>query len=63
MRKFIKGMDMSTLAELEKCGAKYYDRGKEKDVLSIMKEYDVDTIRLKLWNDPFSENGESYGAG
>ena len=22
---FVKGMDLSTLAELEKCGAKYYD--------------------------------------
>ena len=53
----------TTLAELEKCGAKYYDQGKEKDVLAIMKEYGVDTIRLKLWNDPFSESGESYGAG
>ena len=24
---FVKGMDLSTLAELEKCGAKYYDNG------------------------------------
>ena len=23
---FVKGMDLSTLAELEKCGAKYYDK-------------------------------------
>ena len=28
---FVKGMDLSTLAELEKCGAKYYDNGEEKD--------------------------------
>lgn len=61
--KFIKGMDMSTLKELEECGAKYFDQGKEKDVLQIMKEHDIDTIRLKIWNDPKSETGESYGAG
>lgn len=61
--KFIKGMDLSTLTELEKCGAKYYDDGKEMDVLDIMKKYDVDTIRIRIWNDPWSENGESYGAG
>ena len=63
MQKFVKGMDLSTLLELEKCGAKYYDDGKEMDILEIMKKYDVDTIRLRLWNDPWSETGESYGAG
>ena len=49
MSKFIKGMDLSTLLELEHCGAKYYEDGKEKDILDIMKEHDVDTIRLRLW--------------
>ena len=37
---FVKGMDLSTLAELEKCGAKYYDNGEEKDLLEIMKSND-----------------------
>lgn len=63
MSKFIKGMDLSTLAELEQCGAVYYDHGKACDILEIMKRYDVDTIRLRLWNDPKSESGEPYGAG
>jgi len=63
MSKFIKGMDLSTLLEMERCGAKYYDDGKEMDILDIMKKYDVDTIRLRLWNDPKSEKGEPYGAG
>lgn len=61
--KFVKGMDLSTLLELERCGAKYYDNGEERDLLAIMKSYDVDTIRIRLWNDPWSETGESYGAG
>ena len=61
--KFVKGMDLSTLLELEKCGAKYYVDGTETDILDIMKKYDVDTIRIRLWNDPWSESGESYGAG
>ena len=63
MSRFIKGMDLSTLLEMERCGAKYFDHGTEKDILRIMKEYDVDTIRLRLWNDPKSESGEPYGAG
>ena len=62
-KKFVKGMDLSTLLELERCGAKYYDNGEERDLLAIMKSYDVDTIRIRLWNDPWSETGESYGAG
>lgn len=61
--EFIKGMDLSTLLELERCGATYYDNGEEMDILDIMKRYDVDTIRLRVWNDPWSESGESYGAG
>ena len=50
MSRFIKGMDLSTLLELERCGAKYYDHGKERDILDIMRDYDVDTIRLRLWS-------------
>ena len=61
--EFVKGMDLSTLLELEQCGAVYYDNGEEMDILEIAKRYDVDTIRLRIWNDPWSENGESYGAG
>lgn len=60
---YVKGMDLSTLLELERLGAKYYDGGKERDILDIMKDYDVDTIRLRIWNDPWGENHESYGAG
>lgn len=63
VKKFIKGMDLSSMWELEKCGAKYYDHGVQKNILEIMKSYDVDTIRLRLWNDPYSEEGASYGAG
>ncbi len=63
MTDFIKGMDLSTLLELESCGAKYFENGKETDILEIMKNHDVDTIRLRLWNDPKSESGEPYGAG
>lgn len=61
--KFVKGMDLSTLLELEKCGAKYFDGGKESYILDIMKKYDVDTIRIRVWNDPWSQTKESYGAG
>lgn len=60
---YIKGADLSTLLELERLGAKYYDGGEARDILDIMKDYNVNTIRLRIWNDPWSASHESYGAG
>ena len=63
MADFVKGMDISTLKELESLGAKYYDNGEEKDLLEILKSYDVNAIRLRLWHNPYTEDGVPYGAG
>jgi len=63
MNSYIKGMDISSLFEIEKCGGKYYDHGMEKDLFDILKYYDINAIRLRLWNNPYSEDGEAYGAG
>ena len=61
--KYYKGMDISTLLEVEKCGAKFYDGKGPEDALDILKRYDVNAVRIRLWNDPYSEDGEPYGAG
>lgn len=61
--KFYKGMDISTLLEVEKCGGKFYDCGIRKDVMDILQSYGVNAVRLRLWNDPYSEDGKPYGAG
>lgn len=60
---FIKGMDISTLLEVEKCGGRFFDEGQEADALTILKRYGINAVRLRLWNDPYSEKGEPYGAG
>ena len=59
---YIKGMDISSLDEIERLGAKFYDDGKEGDLIEILKRYGVNYIRLRLWNDPKSPEGEPYGA-
>lgn len=59
----IKGMDISSLTEVEQCGGRFYDHGEEKDLLEILKAYGTDYVRLRLWNDPYAEDGSSYGAG
>ena len=61
--KFYKGMDISTLIEVEKCGGKFYDCSEKKDVLDILQSYGINAVRLRLWNNPYSEDGEPYGAG
>ena len=63
MSEFIKGMDVSTLIEQEACGARYFDHGKEGDALQILKSYGTNYVRLRLWNDPYAEDGSPYGAG
>ncbi len=61
--KYYKGMDVSTLIEVEKMGGRFYDHGVEKDALDILQSYGVNALRLRLWNDPYSEDGRPYGAG
>jgi len=57
------GMDISTLEETERLGGKFYENGKEAAFYDIIKRHGVSSIRLRLWNDPFDEKGENYGAG
>lgn len=61
--KYYKGMDISTIKEVESLGGKFYDRGVEKDVFEILKSYGANAVRLRLWNDPYAEDGTPYGAG
>lgn len=61
--KFYKGMDLSTIKEVESLGGRFYDQGVEKDVFEILKSYGTNAVRLRLWNDPYGEDGAPYGAG
>lgn len=61
---YIKGVDISTLFEEEENGALYYDGSdKAEDLFAILKRYGIDSVRIRLWNNPYSESGEKYGAG
>lgn len=59
----IKGVDISSLLEVERCGGVFRDGGEELDALTILRRYGVNWVRLRLWNDPYSETGEEYGGG
>lgn len=61
--EYIKGFDISSLLEVEQCGGKFYDGGSAEDALAILKRHGANYVRLRLWNDPFDEAGNDYGAG
>ncbi len=61
---FIRGMDASSVLVEEKSGVKYYNfEGEEQDVFMTLAEAGVNYIRLRVWNDPYDENGNGYGGG
>jgi len=61
---FIMGMDASCVISLENSGVKYYDyQGKEADVYKVLAQSGINYIRVRIWNDPFDENGNGYGGG
>lgn len=61
--EFVKGFDVSTLLEVERCGGKFYDGGYQEDAMAILRRHGGNYVRLRLWNDPYDENGNDYGAG
>lgn len=60
---FIKGFDVSSLLEVERCGGVFRDGGEQMDALEILKRYGANWVRLRLWNGPRDESGGGYGAG
>ncbi len=61
---FIRGMDASSVLALENSGVTYYNyEGKEQDVFMTLAQSGVNYIRLRVWNDPYDENGNGYGGG
>lgn len=57
-------MDASAVLSVENSGAVYYGYdGKEQDVFETLAQSGVNYIRLRVWNDPYDENGNGYGGG
>ena len=61
---FIIGCDVSSVLSEEASGVKYYGNdGTEQDLLLTLAENGVNTIRIRVWNDPFNADGKGYGGG
>lgn len=61
---FIRGMDVSSILAQEASGVKYYNEdGEEEDIFKILADAGINYIRVRVWNDPYDEDGNGYGGG
>ena len=61
---FIFGMDVSSVLAEEASGVKYYDfDGKEADLFRVLADSGINHIRVRVWNDPFDDEGHGFGGG
>ena len=61
---FILGMDVSSVLAEEASGVKYYNfEGEEQDLFETLAQSGINYIRVRVWNDPYNENGRGYGGG
>lgn len=51
------------LSELERHGAKYFDGGTQRDIFKLFKDYNINAIRLRIWENPYDDNHNPYGGG
>lgn len=53
MKKFLKGMDISSLPEHMDAKEIFYDQnGEAKEPFKLLKDNGVNSIRLRIWNEP-----------
>jgi arabinogalactan endo-1,4-beta-galactosidase len=61
---FVRGVDVSSLLALERSGVVFRDdSGAPRDIFDTLKDAGVNSVRVRVWNDPFTAGGEGYGGG
>ncbi|WP_062212775.1 glycosyl hydrolase 53 family protein [Demequina oxidasica] len=61
---FINGADFSSILSLEESGVIFRDdSGAEADLFEVLADHGVNYARIRVWNSPFDDDGNGYGAG
>lgn len=61
---FIGGVDVSSVLSLEESGVVFRDKaGVPTDPFDALAEAAVNSVRIRVWNNPFDAQGRGYGAG
>ena len=60
-----KGVDISSVISLENSGIRFFDKnGQEQDIFRTIADAGVNTVRVRIWNDPYqSGTHANYGGG
>ena len=59
-----KGVDVSSAISLENSGVVFRGRdGQPQDLFKTLAQAGVNTVRVRIWNDPYNAAGENYGGG
>ena len=60
----IRGVDIGSYQSLINAGVKFYDfDGNEAPIYKVLKDAGVNWIRLRIWNDPYNANNNTYAGG
>lgn len=64
---FIMGMDISSYYSVTQAGTVFYDfdgnRLDDAGFFNLLKESGVNCVRIRVWNNPYDEEGNGYGGG
>ncbi|WP_394553213.1 glycosyl hydrolase 53 family protein [Agromyces sp. MMS24-JH15] len=61
---FVNGVDVSSVLSLEESGVVFRDdAGQPADLFDVLADHGVNTVRIRVWNDPFDAAGNGYGGG
>lgn len=61
---FFAGVDISSVLSLEESGVVFRDAsGEPADVFEVLADAGVNSVRVRVWNDPFDAEGRGYGGG
>ncbi|NLF05438.1 MAG: arabinogalactan endo-1,4-beta-galactosidase [Actinomycetales bacterium] len=61
---FLAGVDVSTVLSLEASGVTFRDaRGEPSDLFEVLAGSGVNSVRVRVWVDPFDEAGRGFGGG
>ena len=60
----IRGVDISSYQALVNAGVQFYDfNGNKAPLFKVLKDADVNWVRIRVWNDPYDKDGNGYGGG
>ncbi|WP_349428000.1 glycosyl hydrolase 53 family protein [Microbacterium sp. LWS13-1.2] len=61
---FAMGVDVSTVLSLEESGVVFRDAaGQPADLFEMLAADGVNSVRVRVWNDPYDATGRGYGGG